>query len=232
MTYVGDPFCDLGKGVEEIPVDACRTIPPLDPPGGVTSASLVKAAWTLTLSEYCQTTDVVFGQNVHGRGHGFPNEEAVIGPCLNQIPVRVNLEGLENGEDLLASIYRQHVSSMVYDRVQFRDIVKRSTPWPPNTMIGTLVMHQYGTYDSEPVFDGVRASTRFLLMPRITKELRDFVVLSILTEEMHLLQISTSNAFVDQQNAELLADSLVFNMRRLARDPKEVMVHRAFERKQ
>ena len=121
---------------------------------------------------------------------------------------------------------------MAYDRVQFRDIVKRSTLWPANTMIGTLAMHQYGTYDSEPVFDGVHASTRFLLIPRITKELRDFVVLSILKKEMHLLQISTSNAFVDQQTAELLVDSLVFNVGRLARDPKAVIVHGAFERKE
>ncbi|RJE23172.1 non-ribosomal peptide synthase [Aspergillus sclerotialis] len=228
MTYVGDPFCDLGENVEEVSIEACRMIPVLDPPAGFTAASLVKAAWALTLSDYCQTADVVFGQNVHGRGHGFPNEEAVIGPCLNQIPVRMNLGGIENGADLLSSIHDQHINSMAYDRVQLRDIVARSTSWPANTMLGTLVMHQYGTYDSEPMFEDVRGFTRFMFIPRIAKELRDFAVLSIVTDETHILQIATTNAFVDQQSAESLIDSLVSYMQRLARDPKEVVVRRTF----
>jgi amino acid adenylation domain-containing protein/non-ribosomal peptide synthase protein (TIGR01720 family) len=58
---------------------------------GVTLATLVQAAWALTLSQYTGETDVLFGVTVSGRDAPVAGIEAMVGPCLNTLPLHVSL---------------------------------------------------------------------------------------------------------------------------------------------
>lgn len=221
MTYVGDPFADMEAGKETF-VEATRSLSVLEPPKGITLASLVKAAWSLTLSKHCQKSDVVFGQVVHGRAHGLPGEEAVVGPCLNLIPVRMDLSAIKHGEDLLHCIQRQNVASIAYDQVQFKDIIKKSTNWPKDTVFGTQLLHQAGGPICTLKFGSVHATLDEYYAPRLAKELRDFVFMSTVCGQTHTLQIFATNAYLDQQSADAMIDTLVFYVRALARDPQAI----------
>ncbi|EFE30648.1 uncharacterized protein ARB_02570 [Trichophyton benhamiae CBS 112371] len=209
MTYVGDTFANMEAGKETF-VETTRSLSVLEPPKGITLASLVKAAWSLTLSKHCQKSDVVFGQVVHGRAHGFPGEEAVVGPCLNLIPVRMDLSSIKHGEDLLYSIQRQNVASIAYDQVQFKDIIKKSTNWPKNTVFGTQLLHQADGPICTLKIGSVHANLDEYYAPRLAKELRDFVVTSTVYDQTHTLQICATNAYIDQQSADTMMDTLAF----------------------
>lgn len=221
MTYVGNPFVDLEEG-EEIYVHATRKFSALEPPKGITLASLVKASWSLTLATHCQRTDVLFGQVVQGRSHGFPGEEAVVGPCLNLIPVRANLGEVKHGEDLLHRIQQQNAASMAYDRVQFQDVISKSTNWPKGTMFGTQLLHQDGSPPRKLQFGSASASLDEYYAPRLTKDLREFVVLSTVADGKHTLQISTTNAYLDELSAEAMIDTLNSYVQKLAKDPRAI----------
>ncbi|KAM0805972.1 nonribosomal peptide synthase Pes1 [Usnea florida] len=55
-----------------------------------TAASLIRAAWALTISAYSNSEDVVFGETVTGRDAPVPGIFDMIGPTFATIPVRVH----------------------------------------------------------------------------------------------------------------------------------------------
>ncbi|CAG9987268.1 unnamed protein product [Clonostachys byssicola] len=54
-----------------------------------TTATLLKAAWALVISQYTDSPDVVFGLTLSGRDIDMPGVEAVVGPTIATIPFRV-----------------------------------------------------------------------------------------------------------------------------------------------
>ena len=57
----------------------------------VTPSTLVQAAWALLLSHYSGTRDVVFGATFSGRSAEVPDIESMVGPCVTNLPVRVQV---------------------------------------------------------------------------------------------------------------------------------------------
>src|SRR5262249_19828580 len=57
----------------------------------VTMNTLVQGAWALLLSRYSGEDDVLFGGTVSGRATAFPGVEAIVGLCINALPVRVHV---------------------------------------------------------------------------------------------------------------------------------------------
>ena len=57
----------------------------------VTMSSVVQAAWALLLSHYSDATDVVFGAAFSGRPPELPGIDELIGPCVNNVPVRARI---------------------------------------------------------------------------------------------------------------------------------------------
>lgn len=66
----------------------------------ITAASLIRAAWALTLSAYSNAEDVVFGETVTGRDAPVLGIADMIGPAFATIPVRV-----QTGRDLTIAEY-------------------------------------------------------------------------------------------------------------------------------
>ncbi|GAA2266741.1 hypothetical protein GCM10010232_68890 [Streptomyces amakusaensis] len=68
---------------------------------GVTTSTLVQAAWGLLLARRTGRTDVVFGTAVSGRPPELPGVENMVGLFINTVPVRVRLDPAETLGDLL-----------------------------------------------------------------------------------------------------------------------------------
>lgn len=109
----------------------------------ITTATILKAAWALVLSQLCGSSDIVFGNLISGRNADVDGVESIVGPCLNIIPVRIQLEPTKwTVLDLLRHIRNQHVGGMSFESVGFRDIVQRCTDWPEWTYFSSIVQHQ------------------------------------------------------------------------------------------
>lgn len=119
------------------------------PPPGITDATVLKPAWALAQSRVLHgQTDLVFGQLVSGRNTD-PSLAEVVGPCLNLIPVRVQLAGCPEGGDsssipaLLRRVQNQHATSVDFETVPLGVIAARCTPWDPDVEFGSIVHHRH-----------------------------------------------------------------------------------------
>ncbi|KAJ6151122.1 AMP-dependent synthetase/ligase [Penicillium chermesinum] len=115
--------------------------------GNVTVATVMQAAWALTLAKLSAQSDVVFGLTISGRNATVPGIESTVGPCVNVIPVRVNFAEKWTGLDLFRYLQDQQVSNMPYESLGFREIIKHCSDWPSWTYFTTSVFHQNVSYE-------------------------------------------------------------------------------------
>ncbi|KAL4722245.1 NRPS [Fusarium chlamydosporum] len=111
----------------------------------ITTASVVKAAWATVLAKATGKRDVIFGHLISGRNvRNVPGIEAVVGPCLNVVPVRVPYQASWTVLDLLQHIQHQQVDNMPYESLGFREIIRNCTDWNDDGANGfsTIVQHQ------------------------------------------------------------------------------------------
>lgn len=107
---------------------------------GITFATILKLAWSLTVHSMSSSNDVTFGHVVSGRP---PSLTALMGPCLNIIPVRVGLKDTTSILSLLRQIQDQHASSYPFEAtVGTRTIIRECTAWPQHTRFSSVVQHQ------------------------------------------------------------------------------------------
>ncbi|RAH79918.1 acetyl-CoA synthetase-like protein [Aspergillus japonicus CBS 114.51] len=121
----------------------------LPPPAGTTWATVVKAAWAQVLRERTHQADVIFCQMVNCRFVDVPAPERIVGPCLNPVPVRVRAPPTWTVRDLLQAVQDQHVASLEHQTLEWGDIVAHCTPWPRDTEIDSIVLHE--NIDASPV---------------------------------------------------------------------------------
>lgn len=79
---------------------------------------------------------------ISGRNAAVLGVESIIGPCVNLIPVRVNMQDDWSVLDLLRSVQDQQVAAMPYESLGFREIIKHCTSWPDWTNFSTVCQHQ------------------------------------------------------------------------------------------
>ncbi|RGP71222.1 non-ribosomal peptide synthetase [Fusarium longipes] len=111
----------------------------------ITTATVVKAAWSMVLAKTTGKTDVVFGHLISGRNaRHIPGIEAIVGPCLNVVPVRVQYQTSWTVLDLLQHIQDQQVDNIPFESLGFRDIIRNCTDWDDDGQNGfsTIVQHQ------------------------------------------------------------------------------------------
>ncbi|KAL4803370.1 hypothetical protein BDV18DRAFT_162934 [Aspergillus unguis] len=126
-----------------------KNISNITPPEGVTLATVIKTAWALTLRQTLPTrdiNDIVFGQVVHGRVLGIPHEKHIIGPCIDIIPVRVQITS-QTKLELLRKVRQQHLDTVQHSHLGFSNLLKNCTSWPADTKWGSFVrVHNFDVY--------------------------------------------------------------------------------------
>ncbi|KAE8150554.1 hypothetical protein BDV25DRAFT_139713 [Aspergillus avenaceus] len=78
---------------------------------GFTVATMIRTAWAVLLSRYTLTDDVVFAAVVSGRQVPLPGIEAIAGPTVATVPVRVQLER-KGAVHALLNLVQQQVAEM------------------------------------------------------------------------------------------------------------------------
>ena len=84
------------EAVVTLASDATETLTVLARDRQTTLAVVVQGAWALLLSHIGATEDVVFGAAYSGRPAEISGIEGMVGPCVNNIPVRVRVDTLES----------------------------------------------------------------------------------------------------------------------------------------
>ncbi|KAF2842939.1 nonribosomal peptide synthase [Patellaria atrata CBS 101060] len=108
----------------------------------VTPATVIKAAWAVTLAQLSANSDIVFGHVISGRNANVSGVDKIVGPCLNMVPVRVKFQPSWTVLDLLRFVQDQQISNMPFESLGFREITKHCTEWPDWTTFTSVVQHQ------------------------------------------------------------------------------------------
>ncbi len=58
----------------------------------VTLSTILGAAWSVVLAHHSGRSDVLFGASFAGRPGGIPGIEGMVGPCVNNVPIRVAVD--------------------------------------------------------------------------------------------------------------------------------------------
>ncbi|KAJ5587710.1 uncharacterized protein N7459_003475 [Penicillium hispanicum] len=124
--------------------------------GNVTVATVMQAAWAITLAKLSAQSDVVFGLTISGRNATVPGIENTVGPCVNVVPVRVRFDEKWTALDLFRFLQDQQVSNMPYESLGFREIIKQCTDWPAWTYFTTSVFHQNVDYEGSLELDNTK----------------------------------------------------------------------------
>ncbi|KAI0152966.1 nonribosomal peptide synthetase 6 [Xylariaceae sp. FL1272] len=106
---------------------------------GISTATIVKAAWALVLSSLSSTSDVVFGDFISGRQVDIPNVETVVGPCVNFMPVRIRTSSKMSNLELLKEIQADSISAIPHETLGFRHIIGHCTDWAQDERFSSIV---------------------------------------------------------------------------------------------
>ena len=124
----------------------------------ITTATIVKTAWSIALAKITGRNDLVFGHLVNGRNvDSVAQIGSIVGPCLNVVPVRVQINKAGTALELLRKIQDQQVESMPHESLGFREITEKCTDWQGHAGLrgfSTTVQHQSMTQTQELTIGG------------------------------------------------------------------------------
>ncbi|KAF2471494.1 acetyl-CoA synthetase-like protein, partial [Lindgomyces ingoldianus] len=122
-------FPPLPSAVQQPVADAMidyQCPPLLKAPSDTTTSTLVRAAWAIVASRYTNSDDVVFGTTVTGRNAPVDDIEAMIGPTIATVPVRVRVAGDQTVSAFLQGLQQQATDMIPYEQTGLQRIAKMS----------------------------------------------------------------------------------------------------------
>ncbi|SMR60750.1 unnamed protein product [Zymoseptoria tritici ST99CH_1E4] len=103
---------------------------PADSPYKASMSSVVQSAWSLVLSVLSQRTDVMSLCLMHGRDEEMLGSDSIVGPCVSEIPLRIQLRDSMNSTDLVDLVQRQMWESAPHAHLGSSTIAAKCTDWP------------------------------------------------------------------------------------------------------
>ncbi|KAL4738197.1 hypothetical protein BDV11DRAFT_190200 [Aspergillus similis] len=106
---------------------------------GISIATILKVAWALTIASLSQSFDVVFGDFIAGRQGNIPGIETVVGPCVNFMPVRVQLEPKMTNLQLLKRVQADLILAIPHEPLGFKHTIQKCTDWGQDERFSTII---------------------------------------------------------------------------------------------
>ena len=110
----------------------------------ITLGTLLLAAWSLELDRQSSAGEIVFGAAFSGRPADLRGVESIIGPFVNNLPVRVAVNGEAKLGEFLADI---HAQSMKLSAHQFTPLMEiqacSEVPWKHRLFDSVVVFQNY-----------------------------------------------------------------------------------------
>ncbi|KAK2044689.1 non-ribosomal peptide synthetase [Colletotrichum somersetense] len=101
---------------------ACRSVPLPPPNTGVTATTILRAAWGLVIAQFSGSEDVVFGVTTSGRNAALDNIEAIVGPIIATVPLRIRCNGKTPVHEFLEKIQMSTISMIPYEQMGIQNI--------------------------------------------------------------------------------------------------------------
>ncbi|MGW2619583.1 amino acid adenylation domain-containing protein [Streptomyces sp. NPDC001500] len=110
----------------------------------ITVNTIVQGMWTLLLSRYSGSEDVLYGSTVSGRPADLPGVESMVGLFINTLPVRAAAPGEARVVDWLRNLQEGHVELRQYEYSSLADIQRWSAiPGPDALFRSILIFENY-----------------------------------------------------------------------------------------
>ncbi|KAH7116165.1 hypothetical protein B0J11DRAFT_593923 [Dendryphion nanum] len=93
-------------------------------PSDMTMSTVLQAAWAIIVSRYTDSEDVVFGATVTGRNAPVPAIEAIIGPTIATVPVRIHVASNYTTSAYLNTIQQQAIKRIPFEQTGLQRIAK------------------------------------------------------------------------------------------------------------
>jgi len=167
---------------------------------GFTLATIISSAWALVLSSFTGSRDVVYGQIVTGRNASIAGIEEIIGPCLNIIPVRVQIDLQQSVTEFLTMVQNQVVSLGQFDSMGLDDVINDCTDWPSNVELDTVIQH-IGN-DRTPQFKIHNKAAEIKWFKRGTAAFPNLKLISAVAGDRLSLQVSANSDFHDSKTVD------------------------------
>ncbi|KAJ5999451.1 nonribosomal peptide synthetase [Penicillium sp. IBT 35674x] len=113
------PFPDLQNGTttsrieEKVSINRQIIIPTLAHPN-ITLVNIIQLAWSVVVSAYTDSEDVIFGLTTAGRDAPVPNIEFMTGPTFATVPCRVRILPGQSIQDALLSIQQTAAKTVAF----------------------------------------------------------------------------------------------------------------------
>ncbi|KAE8146387.1 hypothetical protein BDV25DRAFT_143753 [Aspergillus avenaceus] len=82
----------------------------------------LQLAWATVVSQYTDSSDVIFGMTVNGRGAPVMGVEEMSGPTIATIPVRLRLDKTKRIADMLQVVQHHSLSTMPFEQMGIQNI--------------------------------------------------------------------------------------------------------------
>ncbi|KAK0382932.1 hypothetical protein NLU13_8848 [Sarocladium strictum] len=113
---------------------------------GLSFDTVLKTAWGIMLATLSGSSDVVFGEAIHGQTISRPKNvdiSSMVGPVTNIIPVRIRFPAVHTSPvEIMQAVQEQRTSSRPYETISGLDLVQKCTNWPYWTRFSTVVEHR------------------------------------------------------------------------------------------
>lgn len=113
----------------------------------LTLNTLVQGAWALLLNQRSGATDVVFGAAFAGRPADLPGAESIVGPFVNNLPVRISVDAGASAGQFLRALHSRLLEIAPYQFTPLLEVRRCSDmPWQ-HRLFDSLVVFQNYTID-------------------------------------------------------------------------------------
>ncbi|KAK8104886.1 uncharacterized protein PG998_011919 [Apiospora kogelbergensis] len=96
------------------------------PHEGITMSTLLRTAYALVVGKYTASRDVVFGTTLSGRNAPVADVEAIVGPTIATVPVRLSWDEDTLVQDLLVQSQRLSTQTIPFEQIGLQEIAKVS----------------------------------------------------------------------------------------------------------
>lgn len=88
----------------------------------ITTATIIKAAWSLLIGIYSNTTDVITGITLNGRTAKLPGIEDIVGPTIVTVPFRTQFRAHQPITEFLNRIQQLYIDMIPFEQLGLQDI--------------------------------------------------------------------------------------------------------------
>ena len=142
--------------------DVTRALQNVAKENQVTLNTLLQGSWALVLAHYQAASDVVFGAAYSGRPTELPGIEGMVGPCVNNLPVRARITA-----DMPILKWLQQLQREQFDASQYQfNSIEQIQGW-------SGIPWRYRLFDSLIVFQNYSSGGTERLSPDVTAEVVD-----------------------------------------------------------